>query len=326
MNAFISWSGTRELLIAKAIKKWLTAVVPETQPFISPDLDKGQPWFDALAKKLQDAEIGFMCLAPPRVASDWQLVEAGAIWKAARRGGLFPICFGISKTDVPEPLRVFQLTRFDKEDFRRLATDVTTLARPEHGWTPEREQIFELSWSRLKTDVEVALSQPDDGVHTTRGFIHEIAGGWWERVRSEHDDTQLSWMWFEPSSDGTSQTITGRGFSEGGSHSSRWETDLVSFHAQLPEPTLEYYWEGRHLPKSKLLFGGKGWFRFVISENGGINQGAGEFKDVCMEEAQPPTTKLVDLQRATQEEISIMKGNDENKRRVLADQKLKDWP
>jgi hypothetical protein len=267
-----------------------------------------------------------MCLAPPRVASDWQLVEAGAIWKAARSGGLFPLCFHISMADIPEPLRVFQLTRFDKEDFRRLATDVTTLARLEPGWTPEREQIFELSCTRLKTSVEDALSQPDDGVHTTRGFLHEIAGGWWERVRSENDDTKLSWMWFEPSTDGTGQTITGRGFSEGGSNASRWKIDLVSIHAQLPEPILEYYWEGHHLPKSNLLFGGKGWLRFTISENGSINQGTGEFKDVCMDEAQPPTTKLVDLQRATQEEVVIMKGKDENKCRTLADQKLKAWP
>jgi len=61
------------------------------------------------------------------------------------------------------------------------------------------------------------LRQPDDGVHTTRGFIHAVAGGWWERVLSDSGSTKLSWMWFEPSADGTGQTITGRGFGEGDS-------------------------------------------------------------------------------------------------------------
>jgi hypothetical protein len=75
-----------------------------------------------------------------------------------------------------------------------------------------------------------------------------------------------------------------------------------------------------------LLFGGKGWLRFTISANGSINQGTGEFKDVCMDEAQPPTTKLVDLQKATQKEVAIMKDKDENERRTLADQKLQAWP
>jgi hypothetical protein len=103
-------------------------------------LPKGHAWFDALAKELKNAGIGFMCLAPPRVASEWQLVETGAIWKAAKKGGLFPLCFGIRAADVPEPLRAFQLTQFDKEDFRHLATDVARLVRTDPVWMSEKER------------------------------------------------------------------------------------------------------------------------------------------------------------------------------------------
>lgn len=326
MNAFISWSGSRELLIAKAVKKWLSAVVPEIESFVSPDLQKGKPWFAELAKELKDADMGFMCLAPPRVASDWQLVEAGAIWKAAGSGGLFPICFHIREKDVPEPLRAFQMTHFNQEDFRRLAKSVTSLCRTP-GWTTPRERAFQKSWLQLKKGVDSALRQPDDGVHTTRGFIHAVAGGWWERVWSEQDTTKLSWMWFEPSADGASQTITGHGFNKKGSFASQWETILVSVQAHLPEPILEYYWEGRHTHEPNLLFGGKCSIQFSISANGTIDEGSGEFKDVCMNEARPPTTKLVALQRATPEEIAIMTGKNitMRARRTLADKKLKGW-
>ena len=62
MNAFISWSGTRELLIAKAFKEWLATIAPEISSFMSPDLPKGQAWFDTLAKELKGAGIAFMCL------------------------------------------------------------------------------------------------------------------------------------------------------------------------------------------------------------------------------------------------------------------------
>jgi hypothetical protein len=244
MNAFISWSGSRELLIARAIKEWLAAVVPGVRAFISPDLPKGQAWFDALATELKDAQLAFMCLAPPRVASEWQLVEAGAIWKAAASGGMFPLCFGIRATDVPEPLRTFQLTHFDKEDFERLAVAVAKL--------------------------------------------------------------------------------TG-GFGGGGLYASRWETSLVSIQTQLPQPILEYYWEGRH-PNEPQLFGGKGRVEFTIGASGHVTQGTGDFKDVCMDEARPPTTKLADLQRATPQETAIMNGNDEREKRALADRKLQDWP
>jgi len=324
MNAFISWSGSRELLIARAVKEWLAAVGPTLRVFMSPDLPKGQAWFEALAAELEDAQFAFMCLAPPRVASEWQLVEAGAIWKAARGGGVFPLCFGISPTDVPEPLRAFQLTHFAKEDFERLAITIVKRVDPTAVWTPDHSQGFKRSWSVLRGRVEDALKRPDDGIHTTRGFVHEIRGGWWERVRSQDGETKLSWMWFEPSADGISQTISGRGFGEGGLYASRWETSLVSVQAKLPQPILEYYWEGRH-PNEPQLFGGKGRLEFTIDAGGSVNQGTGEFKEVCMDEARPPTTKLADVQRATLEEITVMTGNDEKQKRALADQKLQDW-
>jgi hypothetical protein len=327
MKAFISWSGSRELLIANAVKEWLTGVVPEVQSFVSPDLQKGKPWFAELAKELQNADIGFMCLAPPRVASDWQLVEAGAIWKAAGSGGLFPLCFHIREKDVPEPLRAFQMTHFNEDDFLRLATSVAKIVERKSRWTAKRQRAFEKSWLQLKRTVESALRQPDDGVHTARGFIHAVAGGWWERVWSDQDSTKLSWMWFEPSNDGTSQTITGHGFSKGGSFASQWETILISVQAHLPEPILEYYWEGRHTHEPNLLFGGKCTIQFRISANGTIDEGSGEFRDVCMNEVWRPTTKLVALRRATPEEIAIMTSKNQNTRarRTLADKKLKGW-
>ena len=327
MRAFISWSGSRELLIAKTLKEWLAAVVPEVRSFISPELQKGKPWFDELAKELKHADMGFMCLAPPRVASDWQLVEAGAVWKAAGSMGLFPICFHLREKDVPEPLRAFQLTHFAKDEFLRLAKSITALLAHTTRWTAARQQKFEKTWPPFKRQVEAALRQPDNGVHTARGFIHAVAGGWWERVWSEQGTTKLSWMWFEPSDDGTSQTITGHGFSTGGSFASQWETMLVSVQAHLPEPVLEYYWEGRHTHEPNLLFGGKCTIQFRISANGTIDEGSGEFKDVCMNAARPPTTKLIALQRATPEEIAIMTGKAKTHRarRILADNKLKRW-
>ena len=95
MHAFISWSGRRELLIANAVKEWLAMILPEIRTFVSPDLPKGATWFETLARELRNSGIGIMCLAPPRIAGEWQLVEAGAIWRAAKKGGLFPLCFRV---------------------------------------------------------------------------------------------------------------------------------------------------------------------------------------------------------------------------------------
>jgi len=77
-----------------------------------------------------------------------------------------------------------------------------------------------------------------------------------------------------------------------------------------------------------LLFGGRDWFCFTTSDDGSINQGTGEFKDVCINSARNLTTKIVDLQRAYRKDISTMTGKrkTEKERRALADQKIKDCP
>src|SRR5262245_52492475 len=99
MDAFIGWSGQRGKKIATAMQAWLQAGVPELRCFISPELPKGRDWFQELATRLKESQLGLMCMAPPNVAGDWQLIEAGAIWKAARKGGLFPLQFGVSEAE-----------------------------------------------------------------------------------------------------------------------------------------------------------------------------------------------------------------------------------
>lgn len=52
MNAFICWSGGRELVISKTIKKWLSAVGPEIRPLISLWRNNGPDPLDGVAKQL----------------------------------------------------------------------------------------------------------------------------------------------------------------------------------------------------------------------------------------------------------------------------------
>jgi hypothetical protein len=146
------------LAIAKAVRDWLADTFPEIQPFISPDLSKGTLWFDELANQLNDAELGFMCLALPRIASDWQLVEAGAIWKAAGNGRLFPLCFGTPAAVISEPLQAFQSTQFEREDFERLATDIARRIFG-RGWTTRDKDAFESAWIFMHVTWESGVSK-----------------------------------------------------------------------------------------------------------------------------------------------------------------------
>jgi hypothetical protein len=324
MRAFISWSGQRGLRIAEAFAQWLKAEAPEIVPFTSPELPKGKAWFEELAKSLKDARIGFVCLTPPGSASAWQLLEAGASWKAAMGGGLFPVCFGVTEQQVADPLKSFQLTFFTEADFRRLRRDVVALVKGAPAAPATRNAASAARWRSLQESVDKALRLPDESLYTVPGFVYAVAGGWWERVTSPDGGTKLSWITLAPSSGGP-LVIVGRGFGKGGAPASRWDSDIVRVNPESPTPTVTYYWEGRHQTNPKLKFGGRGQLRFTVTADG-LLHGDGEFQDVHLSKAGTPTTKLVDLLRATPEEVAIMEGKDNQARRKLASDKLAAWP
>lgn len=327
MNAFIGWSGQRGLAIAMAVKAWLGLVVPELNVFISPDLPKGEEWFRALARELKEAQIGLMCLSPPNVAGEWQLIEAGAIWKASRGGGLYPLYIGIEGAEVPAPLRAFQATRFERDDFRHLANDLVRNAAAGAPWTEARERAFGEAWPVLQAAVDTALRQADPDVHTPRGFIRAVTGGWWERVHAETDTTKLSWMELIRSADGARLSIRGRGFDAQGQFAADWHTEFLSVDdVSGDQAHLRYYWEGRHSRGSKLLFGGVGRLTFAMGADHRVVTGNGEFSDVCLSSGGEPTVKLVDLRRAGAEEEAVMGGTDASARSALLRRTLDAWP
>ncbi|HET7526764.1 MAG TPA: hypothetical protein VFK10_12540 [Burkholderiaceae bacterium] len=326
MDAFIGWSGQRGKKIAIALQAWLRAGIPELRCFISPELPKGRDWFQELAARLKESQLGLMCLAPPNVAGEWQLIEAGAIWKAARKGGLFPLHFGVGEAEVPAPLREFQATHFERADFLRLAEGVVRQALGAGAWSDARAASFDTAWAELQKQVNDALQGPDPSVHTPRGFAYEVAGGWWERLTATGDDTKLSWMRVARLADGTKLAIDGHGYDDEGQFASDWHTEFVAID-EITETNarVRYYWEGRHRRGSSALFGGVARLTFIIDDDDRVRRGSGEFTDVCLSAPGAPTTKLVDLRRASPEEAALMNGTDPTARRDLLRKTVALW-
>lgn len=326
MDAFIGWSSQRGLRIAEALRAWLGAGIPELASFVSPDLPKGRAWFRELEARLAQARLGLMCLAPPNVAGEWQLIEAGAIWKAAQEGGLFPICFGVGEAEVPAPLREFQLTHFEASDFERLARGVVEAVLGAPAWNEPRRQAFAAAWPALQQAVEAALAAPDPAVRTPRGFMHEVAGGWWERLIADDDSTQLSWMRMRRSDDGTRLSIEGNGYGGLGQSTASWHSVFVSINDLAADcAKLRYYWEGRRLRGPSAKVGGVGDLSFFIDKDHRVERGEGEFTEVCLTAAREPIIKAVQLRRASAQEAAIMNGGDPLARRNLLRQTLDAW-
>lgn len=178
MKVFISWSGATSKALAAEIRDWLPAVIQAVQPYFSPDdIAKGSRWGSEIAKELDAASVGIICLTPDNLQAPWILFEAGALAKKLDKARVCPIVFGLSPTDVKDPLAQFQAARFDKAEIKKLvkmmnaglgesALDETVLAT-----------VFDMWWPKLEESVNEILANPEEeaeDLRTERDILEEI--------------------------------------------------------------------------------------------------------------------------------------------------------
>ena len=95
MKVFISWSGGTSRAVAEVLHWWLPRVIQGVRPFVSAkDIDKGANWTVELARELEDAAFGIICLTPDNLTSPWLHYEAGAITRSVD-SRVCPLLYGL---------------------------------------------------------------------------------------------------------------------------------------------------------------------------------------------------------------------------------------
>lgn len=149
MKVFISWSGTTSRAVAEALHWWLPKVLQGVRPFVSAkDIDKGANWTVELARELEDAEFGVVCLTPDNLLSPWLNYETGAITRSVE-SRVCPVLHGVKKREVQAPLGQLQLTELDCDDVLLMMTSMNTVA----GSPLSKEDLkdaVEIWWPRLE--------------------------------------------------------------------------------------------------------------------------------------------------------------------------------
>lgn len=89
MKIFISWSGDRSELLAKALRDWFPLVLHYVDPWLSQsDIQAGERWGIEVAKELETCNFGVICVTKENLNSPWILFEAGALAKSMQDGRL----------------------------------------------------------------------------------------------------------------------------------------------------------------------------------------------------------------------------------------------
>lgn len=179
MKVFISWSGSNSKKLAEAIRDWLPTVLQLIKPYFTPsDIEKGTRWSTDIAKELESSKVGILCITRDNLKSEWVMFEAGALSKSLDKAHVCPVLFGIHNTDLAGPLKQFQTTEFNKEDFRKLVTVINN-EMEENRLTPKvLDSVFEKWWPELETKVTAILAELDgdsqEPIRSDRDLMEEI--------------------------------------------------------------------------------------------------------------------------------------------------------
>jgi class 3 adenylate cyclase len=154
MNIFISWSGAKSREVATALRQWIPALLPSSEPWIASDLPAGSDWSREITHRLQQARSGIICLTADNRDSPWLLFEAGAL---ARSGRLYLYLVDFEPVELAGPFAQFQATRANKDGTWRL---ISALNNTTEGQVPEdvlRPQ-FDERWPQLQRTLAAAAA------------------------------------------------------------------------------------------------------------------------------------------------------------------------
>jgi len=175
MKVFISWSGQLSKKLADILKHWLPSVIQAVKPYYTPDdIAKGSRWSAEIAKELDEAKIGIICLTRENIEAPWIMFEAGALSKNVGTSKVCPILFGVDATDIKGPLVQFQAAKFEKNDIKKVI-DMINTELSETGLTADvLDKVFEKWWPELKEKVEYTLKSTDGVIKYTIRSEREI--------------------------------------------------------------------------------------------------------------------------------------------------------
>lgn len=164
MDVLLIWSGERSKETAEALSTFLKQVIQAVDPWMSPDISKGERWTDTLLNTLEKSKLGIVCLTSENLESKWILFESGSLSKTID-AKVCTFLLDLTSTDIELPLSFFQDTKFEKNDVRKLVDGINSLVKEQNERFLDEAQLsktFELFWSELKgkLDVIVRKKQP----------------------------------------------------------------------------------------------------------------------------------------------------------------------
>ena len=151
MKVFISWSGHKSFEVAKVLKEWIPCIIQDIEPyFSSEDIDKGTRWSTDIAKELEEASFGILCVTKDNLESQWLNFEAGALSKAIEKARVCPFLFDLKPSEIfKSPILQFQMTNVDRDDVFKLFKSMNDCLEEDKLEDTRLEKTFSVFWPKM---------------------------------------------------------------------------------------------------------------------------------------------------------------------------------
>lgn len=144
-QVFISWSGARSDIAARALRELIGTVAPEMATFLSSQtIAPGAQGVEEIVRALKSG-LGIFCVTHDNMNAPWIHFELGAIFKANRKNRACPVLIDIELADLPpnSPLRLFQVRAATRDGVREILTRFGKVA-----WAEAHDERMEEAWPR----------------------------------------------------------------------------------------------------------------------------------------------------------------------------------
>jgi hypothetical protein len=137
---------------------------------------KGSRGISEIARALEGMKIGISCLTPENLESPWLTFEAGALSKSIDdKTRLCTYLFGgLNFQDVKAPLSMFQATRSDMEDTRKLIHAINRAVQNIPIPESDLNEIFDALWPSLDKKLSM-IPAPEESIDVKRPTEDMIA-------------------------------------------------------------------------------------------------------------------------------------------------------
>ncbi len=154
MKIFISWSGERSHLLAKALYDWLPLVLHYVKPWLSEaDVAAGERWAQLVATEIESSNFGIIIVTPENLGSPWILFEAGALAKSMQGSKVIPLVFNIEFSDISGPLAQFQAKKVERTGLLEVIASINQSA--EQPIPEDRaRQLFAALWPEFEKQLD----------------------------------------------------------------------------------------------------------------------------------------------------------------------------